>query len=78
MQAFEIRPYTAYREEEITALYRSVGWVDYCEKPQLLRQAYRCSLCVLGAYMGGALVGAVRAVGDGCSVLYVQEPAGGP
>lgn len=39
----------------------------------MLAAPYKNSLCVLGAYDGDNLVGVVRAVGDGASVLFVQD-----
>ncbi len=73
MQNIEIREYQEYNEEEILSLYTSVGWSNYYEKPEMLRQAYAHSLCILGAYVNHLLVGTVRAVGDGHSILYIQD-----
>ena len=39
----------------------------------MLAEAYRNSLCVLGAYDGDKLVGIIRAVGDGASIVFVQD-----
>ncbi len=68
-----IKEYKLYREEEILPLYESVGWTIYCERPEMLKQAYAASYCTLGAYLDGKLVGILRAVGDGASVLLVQD-----
>lgn len=69
---FSIRPIGRYHEQ-ITQLYTACGWVNYTSDPQLLENAYRRSLRALGAYAGGKLIGAARAVGDGCSILYIQD-----
>ncbi len=68
-----VRPYCNYLESEILQLYRSVGWSNYFERPQMLKKAFSGSLCVLGAYEGETLVGIIRAVGDGYSILFIQD-----
>ena len=69
----EIKPYFRYEETEILALYRSVDWSVYYENPEMLHKAYAGSLCILGAYEDDQLVGLIRAVGDGYSVLFIQD-----
>ncbi len=68
-----IREYTAYDEAEILSLYESVGWTNYTARPEMLREAFAHSLLTLGAYEDGKLLGVVRAVGDGYSVVLVQD-----
>lgn len=68
-----IRTYSPYREDELLALYESVGWTNYTRRQALLREAYQRSLCAFAAYNGERLAGVVRAVGDGASILYVQD-----
>lgn len=69
----EIMPYLVYRKEEILPLYAAVGWTNYTARPEMLEAAYRNSLCVLGAYDGDRLVGVIRVVGDGASIVFVQD-----
>ena len=69
----EIREYTDFDLEEITGLYRAVGWTNYTARAGMLREAYAHSLCVLGAYLGDRLIGLLRAVGDGVSVVLIQD-----
>lgn len=64
---------TAFDLEEILPLYSAVGWSSYTDRPQMLKSAWENSLLILGAYDGGRLVGAVRAVGDGASIVFVQD-----
>ena len=73
MTQFEIKPYQNNHEEETFALYRAVGWSNYCKNPQMLRQALANSLLVLGAFSNEKLIGMIRAVGDGASILYIQD-----
>lgn len=73
MEAAEIVDYTTYRENEILPLYSAVGWSNYIAKPEMLRGAYEGALCVLAAKFGDAVIGVLRAVGDGHSILYIQD-----
>ncbi|MBR6595731.1 MAG: GNAT family N-acetyltransferase [Oscillospiraceae bacterium] len=68
-----IKPYSQYEEEEILPLYASVGWTNYCNRPDMLEKAFAHSLCILGAYEEDRLVGLIRAVGDGHSILFIQD-----
>lgn len=58
---------------EVLPLYAAVGWTNYTDRPEMLRQAFEHSLLVLGAYEEDRLVGLLRAVGDGFSVVLVQD-----
>ena len=69
----EIRVYGNFQLEEITNLYQSVGWTNYLERIGILEDAYANSLCVLGAYDSDQLVGIIRAVGDGQTIVFVQD-----
>lgn len=68
-----IKPYSHYIETEILPLYRAVGWSNYYEHAAMLKHAYAGSLCILAAYEGKELVGIIRAVGDGHSILFIQD-----
>ena len=69
----EIREYENFQLEEITNLYQSVGWTNYLERIDILEEAYANSLCVLGAYDSDRLVGIIRAVGDGQTIVFIQD-----
>lgn len=70
----EVIPYCEYNVAEILPLYAAVGWTNYTDHPQMLEEAYKHSLCTLGAYTADdRLVGIIRAVGDGASVLFIQD-----
>lgn len=69
----EIREYTDYREEEILRLYSAAGWTAYTENKAALRQGFRHSLLVLAAYEDGELAGILRAVGDGYTIVFIQD-----
>lgn len=73
MHAITVRPYDIFDRAEIESLYNSVGWTSYLRRPGLLEESYARSLAVLAAYDGTRLVGVIRAVGDGASILYIQD-----
>ena len=68
-----IREYTAYREDEILPLYESAGWAVYTRNPERLRAGFAASLLTLAAYEGDKLTGIVRAVGDGITIVFIQD-----
>ena len=68
-----IKPYTQYSEAEILPLYESVGWIFYCKHPDVVKEAYANSLCILAAYEEDRLVGLIRSVGDGHTILFIQD-----
>lgn len=69
----EIREYKTYDEMEIWGLYASVGWTAYTEQPETLRRGFEASLLALAAYEDGALAGLIRVVGDGQTIVFVQD-----
>lgn len=69
----EIKEYTDYKEEEILRLYSEVGWTAYTNNMPALEQGYRNSLLVLAAYESNELLGIIRAVGDGFTIVFVQD-----
>ena len=69
----EIRKYENFHLEDIINLYQSVGWTNYLERIGILEEAYANSLCVLGAYDDDRLIGIIRAVGDGKTIVFIQD-----
>lgn len=69
----EIRECNRYKEGEIFKLYTSVGWSAYTENISVLEKGFVNSLLVLGAYEGDALLGIIRVVGDGFTVIFIQD-----
>lgn len=68
-----IREYITYNEDEILPIYESVGWTNYTRYPQMLKEAYLHSLKIYAAYSDEQLAGIIRVVGDGFSVVFVQD-----
>ena len=54
-------------------IYNSVGWSNYTQNPDMLKQALDASLYTLYTYEGSELLGLVRAVGDGFSSVFIQD-----
>ena len=69
----EIREYKNYKEQEILNLYTSVCWTAYTENPVSLKAGFENSLLTLAAYEGNTLLGVIRTVGDGQTIVYIQD-----
>lgn len=59
--------------EDLMNLYNSVEWSNYTKHPDMLQKAYENSLYVLTAWDENQLIGAIRVVGDGYSIIYIQD-----
>ena len=60
--------------EEVLPLYEAVGWTNYTTKPEMLKAAYENSLHIIGAFNDDEkLIGVLRGVGDGASILFIQD-----
>ncbi len=69
----DIREYRDYNEDDIIRLYSAVGWTAYTEQPAALRRGFEHSLLVLAAYEKDTLLGLIRVIGDGSTVVFVQD-----
>lgn len=70
---YAISEYTVYKEEEILSIYESVGWTNYTKNPRMLKESYSHSLKIFAAYADEKLAGVIRVVGDGFSVVFIQD-----
>ncbi|MGO0105628.1 GNAT family N-acetyltransferase [Streptococcus suis] len=59
--------------QAVLDLYDSVDWTGYTSRPEMLEKALEHSLLVLAAFDGDRLVGLLRAVGDGYSIVFIQD-----
>ncbi len=60
--------------DEIVELYRSVGWTAYTADPDRLAAAVRASHSVHAARDDtGALIGLLRTLSDGVTIVYIQD-----
>ena len=55
----DIREYREYKSEDVLRLYASVGWTAYTDDPAALER--------------GELAGLIRAVGDGATIVFIQD-----
>ena len=69
----EIKEYITYNEAEILHLYASVGWTAYTDQPNVLRNGFENSMLTLAAYEGEQFMGIIRTVGDGHTIVFVQD-----
>lgn len=69
----QIKEYAIFKREEVLELYESVGWTGYTRRFEIMEQAFAHSLKIYGAYVQGQLVGLIRAVGDGITIVYIQD-----
>ena len=70
---FQIREYVCYEQDEVLTLYESVGWTGYTWRFEIMENAFAKSLKIYGAYVQDKLVGLIRAVGDGVTIVYIQD-----
>ena len=61
------------KQTDIEFLYSSVKWTNYTNDLEKLKKAIKQSLSVITAWDGEKLVGLIRAVGDGETILYIQD-----
>ncbi|MGN6714217.1 GNAT family N-acetyltransferase [Anaerocolumna jejuensis] len=59
--------------QELVNLYKDAGWSNYTKDTALLVNAYKNSLFVLAVWDNSKLIGIIRVVGDGYSILYIQD-----
>ncbi|HFI0240274.1 GNAT family N-acetyltransferase [Streptococcus suis] len=59
--------------QAVLDLYASVDWTGYTSRPEMLEKALEHSLLVLAAFDSDRLVGLLRAVGDGHSIVFIQD-----
>lgn len=60
-------------KEQILSLYHSVGWTEYTDDPSKLFRALQNSLDILTVWNNTELVGLIRVIGDGETILYIQD-----
>lgn len=59
--------------KDLIELYSNAGWTNYINNPEMLDGAYKNSLKVLSAWENDSLIGIIRVVGDGYSIIYIQD-----
>lgn len=59
--------------DQLIDLYNDVEWSSYTEDKMKLKNAIDNSLKVITAWDNERLVGLIRVVGDGCTIIYIQD-----
>lgn len=59
--------------EQVERLYNDVEWYAYTQDIDVLQQAIEQSLEVVSAWDGDELVGLIRIIGDGLTIIYIQD-----
>lgn len=59
--------------EQLKNLYDDVKWTAYTNDLVKLKQAVSQSLAVISAWNNGELIGLIRVVGDGLTIIYIQD-----
>lgn len=60
-------------QKQLISLYNSVGWTAYTKNPIELKTAINNSLLTIAAINEDKLVGLIRVVGDGVSIIFIQD-----
>ena len=58
---------------KLNKLYESVEWSGYTDHPKKMEQMLEGSLWWCACWIGQELAGLIRVVGDGVSIIYVQD-----
>lgn len=64
---------SSFKEDDILNLYDSLGWTEYTKNMEKLIKALNNSLYILTAWNKNKLVGLIRVVGDGETIIYIQD-----
>ncbi len=60
-------------ENKIQKLYEDAGWISYTNDLPTLLKGIESSLMVISAWHKEELVGLIRVVGDGQTIIYIQD-----
>lgn len=59
--------------KDLDYLYSSVGWLAYTNNLDRLKDAIDNSLSVITAWDNDKLIGLTRVIGDGYTIIYIQD-----
>lgn len=60
-------------ENQVLSLYDDAGWTSYTKDISKLMGAIKASLFVVTAWEGDNLIGLIRVIGDGLTIIYIQD-----
>lgn len=58
---------------DLVGLYNDAGWINYTNNIEMLKLAYNNSLKIVSLWDKNKLIGIIRVVGDGYSIIYIQD-----
>lgn len=58
---------------DLKKLYLSVSWTSYTDNIDTLKKAVDNSLYVISAWNENELIGLIRIIGDGLTIIYIQD-----
>jgi ribosomal protein S18 acetylase RimI-like enzyme len=62
-----------FSKDDILDLYTDAGWTNYASNFEKLENAFNNSLLIIGAWSNDTLVGLIRVIGDGETIIYIQD-----
>ncbi len=69
----EYKENSEYDENKLKLLYDNVKWTSYTNDMPRLADAIKRSLKVITAWDDDKLIGLIRVVGDGQTIIYIQD-----
>ncbi|MGG7156251.1 GNAT family N-acetyltransferase [Clostridium perfringens] len=73
MKNLVFKEYIILNVKDILYLYNDVGWSSYTKDIDSLIKSIKNSLKVISVWDKDLLVGLIRVVGDGHSIIYIQD-----
>lgn len=73
VEKIEIKDKIKPSKDQILNLYKDAGWTAYTNEPEKLLKGIEGSLKVWTLWDGDILVGLARVVGDGHTIIYLQD-----
>lgn len=70
---FKIKDEKNIEISQLKALYEDVEWYAYTKDLDLLQQACLQSLDIFSVWQEDTLLGLVRIIGDGLTIIYIQD-----
>lgn len=70
---FEYKMVDTVTVDQVIHLYEAVGWTNYTQNLKMLEAALTTSRYLLLACHNDGIVGILRVVGDGASIMYIQD-----
>lgn len=59
--------------ESIFTLYQDANWTNYLKDKPSLIYGLKASLLIIGAFENEKLLGFIRVIGDGFTIIYIQD-----